>query len=120
MPSLSPSSRRSFWRRSALRPRASARSVSVAFAICVDVTALRAGAMHASGLHAMHTGYLRPASGQPGLRHFICAAGRMEVIRGQQGHDTLCRGWSPLQPPWCGRERERERQALHLFQPSQG
>ena len=54
MPSLSPSSRRSFWRRSALRPRASARSVSVAFAICVDVTALRTGATHASMLCLAH------------------------------------------------------------------
>ena len=69
MPSLSPSSRRSFWRRSALRPRASARSISVAFAICVDVTALRTGATHASMLYATRIGCLRPASGQPGLRH---------------------------------------------------
>ena len=41
MPSDSPSSSFSFWRLSALRLRASALSASVAFAICVDVIALR-------------------------------------------------------------------------------
>ena len=79
MPSLSPSSRRSFWRRSALRPRASARSVSVAFAICVDVTALRTDTMHVSAcstqrtLEASALHRRRPALRQPGMSPLIRA-----------------------------------------------
>lgn len=86
MPSLSPSSSCSFWRRPALRLRASARSVSVAFAICVDVTALHTGAMHVSTLHTMHLGCLCLASGQPGLGTFHQ---RIPLQDGSQGRQRL-------------------------------